>query len=310
MRLSQSIDSRYVDLRDHRGVADVVAEVDPEVILHLGAQALVRRGFAEPFVTYTTNAAGTMNILHALRRAPSARAVVIATSDKVYKDQGDRGPAGSPGGELDAFREGDVLGGDDPYSGSKALAEILVDAWRDTGLEQSDAAIATARAGNVIGGGDRGEDRLLPDAWRCIEADETLLVRNPEAIRPWQFVLEPLWGYLLLAERLATTPAAVPPAVNFGPDPEGSETVAGVLDRIYSQWGSGGWKIDHGADVAEAKFLRLDSSLAREVLGWQPRLSLDEALEWTMEWWRSAIDGRDLLGLATDQINAYEGRHS
>ena len=308
MDLVQTLDSRYVDLRDQGGVTALVGAVDPEVIFHLGAQALVRRGYADPFATYATNAVGTINLLHAIPQAPSVRAVVVATSDKVYKDHDDAGPSTTPARESPAFRESDPLGGDDPYSGSKALAELLVDGCRRTCLAEGGAGIATARAGNVIGGGDQGEDRLLPDAWRALEAGETLRVRHPQAVRPWQFVLEPLCGYLLLAEQLVAAPDRIPPAINFGPDPGGSETVAGVLDRVYARWGSGGWAMDEGSHVPEAKLLRLDSSLAGEVLGWRPRLSLDEALEWTLEWWRGSLDGRDLRRLAIEQISAYESR--
>jgi CDP-glucose 4,6-dehydratase len=238
-----------------------------------------------------------MNLLHAARLAPSLQAIVVVTSDKVYRHQ--------YGGAV-AFREGDELGGDDPYSGSKALAELIVQACRETCLANSGVSIATARAGNVIGGGDRGQDRLLPDAWRAIEANETLLVRNPHAVRPWQFVLEPLHGYMLLAERLATRPADVPAAINFGPDAGSTETVAGLLDRLFALWGPGDWRVDASSRLTEAECLRLDSSLARHTLGWRPRLSLDEALEWTMEWWRKSLCSDNLYELAIRQLHAYE----
>ena len=290
------LDSHHQDVRDEAGVARVVESTDPEVIFHLAAQALVRRGLADPFDTYAVNVAGTLNVLHAARRAPSLRAVVVVTSDKVYAQ------AGNPR----TFREGDPLGGEDPYSGSKALAELVVQTCRASCMPDRGAAVATARAGNVIGGGDRGEDRLLPDAWRALEADQPLLVRNPTATRPWQFVLEPLLGYLLLAERLVADPADVPSAVNFGPSPEDSRPVAEVLDRLFELCGRGRWRVDDRPHPPEAQSLALDATIARHVLGWQPRLSLDDALAWTVRWWKGLAAGDDLRRLAGEQLEAYE----
>ena len=292
------LDSHDVDLLDMAGMADVIKSSDPEVIFHLGAQALVRRGYAEPFATYSVNTVGTLNVLHCAPQAPSLRAVVVVTSDKVYAHVG----------REEAFRERDPLGGNDPYSGSKALAELAVTSCRQGCLSGGQVAVATARAGNVIGGGDRGQDRLLPDTWRALEAGETLLVRNPTAIRPWQFVLDSLLGYLLLAQRLATDPGNAPRSVNFGPDPSACLPVADVLDRVFSIWGQGEWRLDERPHPLEAHALRLDATHARTVLGWEPRLSLEEGLSWTVEWWRVGAAGGDLRRLAHEQLQAYDDR--
>lgn len=285
-----------VDLRDEESVVGLVESVDPDIVFHLGAQALVRRGYAEPFPTYAVNVAGTLNVLHAAARAPSPRAVVVVTSDKVYADTG----------RDEAFREGDPLGGDDPYSGSKALAELAVSSCRRGCLLGGGVAVATARAGNVIGGGDRGHDRLFPDAWRALEAGDTLVVRNPTAVRPWQFVLEPLLGYLLLAEHLVTDPASAPESLNFGPDPTECRPVAEVVERVFARWGHGQWRLDERSHPPEAPSLRLDATLARDVLGWTPRLPLESGIAWTVDWWRSAARGDDLRELARAQLHAYE----
>jgi len=290
------LDSHILDLRDADGVVDLVEDIDPEVVFHLGAQALVRRGYSDPFGTYATNVVGTANLLHGVARAKSLLAVVVVTSDKVYANAG----LGRP------FREDDPLGGGDPYSSSKAVADLLTRSWRSDRLRDGAVAIGTARAGNAIGGGDRGEDRLLPDAWRALEAGERLLVRNPDATRPWQFVLEALAGYLLLGQRLATEPARTPRALNFGPDARATRRVADVLERVFQLWGTGGWDTDASIHPPEAASLSLDAGLATEMLGWRPRLSLDIALDWTVQWWRCAAEGGDLRQLALGQIASYE----
>lgn len=290
------VNSRIGDLRQPEAVAQAIAASDPEVIFHLAAQALVGHGYSNPFETYHTNVVGTANLLHELGSATNLRAVVVVTSDKVYANEG---PAV-------AFTEGDPLGGTDPYSASKALADLLVTAWRRSGARHRAVAISTARAGNVIGGGDRGAERLLPDAWRALEAGEPLRLRYPTATRPWQFVLEPLHGYLLLAERLATDPSSVPEAVNFAPGAEASRPVQEVVERLFELWGMGRWEPVGHESLPEATSLQLNSDLARRTLGWTPRLGLGQALEWTTNWWRADARGDDLRQLASSQIAAYE----
>ena len=292
----EDLDSHLGDLRDPSAVAEVIRSSEPEVVFHLAAQALVRHGYANPFETFHTNVVGTANLLHQVGASPGVRAIVVVTSDKVYAND-------STGA---VFSESGLLGGEDPYSASKALTELLVDGWRRSPARSRGTAISTARAGNVIGGGDRGTDRLLPDAWRALEAGKPLRLRYPHATRPWQFVLEPLYGYILLAERLVDAPESAPPALNFAPSGEGSLPVADVVAYLFEQWGEGSWEPSGDASLPEAPSIHLDSTLARRTLGWAPRLSLPAALDWTTRWWRGDAEGADLRQLALSQISAYE----
>lgn len=291
--------STTVDLRDTGAVAAVAAEADPEVVFHLGAQALVGRGYADPVGTYATNVIGTANLLAAFVSAPSLRAAVVVTSDKVYRATEPATP----------FKEGDALGGVDPYSASKACAELVVDAWRHGPTGQA-PAVATARAGNVIGGGDRGEGRLLPDVLAALEAGVPVRLRSPGAVRPWQHVLEPISGYLALAERLFLRPNATPPALNFGPHRGTTAEVADLTGRVLALWGTGTWEPELGSRPLEAETLLLDSSLAHRELGWSPRLGLDDAVEWTVAWWRAQRAGDDMRKVSVAQIEAYEAAAS
>lgn len=285
--------SRVIDVRDPVTVRRVVDDVAPEVVFHLAAQAVVGRGWSDPGLTYATNVVGTSNVLEAVAGSGSAPALVVVTSDKVYANGG-----GGP-----CFTEDSPLGGRDPYSASKAAAELVVAAWREGNPR---ARVATARAGNVIGGGDMAEDRLLPDAWRAVRARAPLALRNPRATRPWQFVLEPLAGYLLVAERLAADADPCPSAINFGPDPSACWPVADVVDRAFELWGSGCWHPDLVDHPPESTTLALDASLATASLGWRPRLEPADAIRWTVEWWRAAASGRDLRELAARQLATYE----
>lgn len=290
------LDSKIVDLRDAAALGAAFSEADPEVIFHLAAQALVRRGYDDPAGTWAVNVLGTANVLEAARTLPSLRSVVVVTSDKVYANRGGERP----------FREGDRLGGRDPYSSSKAAAELATSCWRSSWFAAAGVGVATARAGNVVGGGDRGDDRLLPDVWRALEAGRPVQLRYPESTRPWQFVLEPLAGYLLLAERLSTDAASTPAAVNFGPEADNTVTVAKVVERVLSLWGSGSWESAQGTQPEEAALLQVDASLATAALGWRPSLDLDTTLAWTVDWWRAAARNQDLRRLALNQIEVYE----
>ena len=290
------LDHHIVDLRDAPAVAALVAVTDPEVVLHLGAQALVRRGYRDPVGTYAVNVIGTLNLLQAVAGAPSPRAVLVVTSDKVYTHSGMDHP----------FREDDRLGGRDPYASSKACTELAVHAWRHSMVAGRSVGLGTARAGNVIGGGDRGEDRLLSDTWRALETGQPLLLRHPAATRPWQFVLEPLLGYLLLARQLALDPTGVPEALNFGPGADASPSVANVVEHLFAMWGGGRWELQGGDQLWEAPSLRLDPSRAEDLLGWRARMHLELALQWTVDWWRCERDGGNLRSLALKQIEVYE----
>ena len=285
------------DIRDLGTVEERVRAVEPEVLFHLAAQSLVRPAFADPVGTYETNVVGTANVLEAARSLSSSPAVVVVTSDKVY--------APSPDGRPHA--EDSPLGGAEPYSSSKAGAELVAAAYRRGYLG---GRVATARAGNVIGGGDWATDRLVPDVLRALDRSEPVVLRHPEAVRPWQHVLNPLHGYLLLAERLLSPTAGAPAALNFGPGAEESCSVASLVDRLTEGFGGRpGWRRDEEEQVVpETRELRLDASRAHMELGWSPLLSLDEGLRWTIDWHRRQWAGEDVRTLMLAEIAAYEER--
>ena len=287
-----------VDLRNSPAVAMAVRNAAPDVIFHLAAQSLVRRSYRDPLDTYATNVMGTLHLLLAARDTPGVKAVIVTTTDKVYEND-------SSG---IAFGEQDRLGGKDPYSASKACAEILIGSFRDSFLANGRRpSIATVRAGNVIGGGDWSEDRLVPDVVRAIAAGRKVSLRYPDAVRPWQHVLEPLRGYLDLAERLVREPTSTPHALNFGPDSGKWLTVAQVADIISVALGAGsGWERAPGVPPPEAASLTLSSSLAKYVLGWKPLLSMKETMDWTADWHKRYRAGGDMRAVTLDQIARYE----
>jgi CDP-glucose 4,6-dehydratase len=289
-----------VDLRDEKAVAAQVSAVQPEVVFHLAAQSLVRPAFADPAGTYAVNVLGTAHLLEAVRVCPSVRAAVVVTSDKVYEPDAGGRPR----------TEDSPLGGADPYSSSKAGCELVAAAYRRSYLVPAGVGVATARAGNVIGGGDWAIDRIVPDVVRALERSETVALRHPDAIRPWQHVLDPLYGYFLLAERLLDAPVEAPPAVNFGPDPAEACSVAELVDRLSADFGGRpGRTTDPTAPaVPETAELRLDASLARAELGWSPALALDESVRWTVDWYSEQARGEDARELTLDQIAAYQER--
>lgn len=297
--LAGEISSTRADLRDLAAVSVVFQKEQAEVVFHLAAQSLVRESYRQPVDTFSTNIAGTVNCLEAARTCSSVRAMVIVTTDKCYRNRGwSRG-----------YREEDELGGDDPYSASKASAELITHAYRKAffDVRSGSALIASARAGNVIGGGDWAIDRLVPDAMRAFAKTQRLQVRNPESTRPWQHVLEPLSGYLMLAERLCGGDETAAEAWNFGPDAGAVTTVSWVADQLALRWGKGaGWEHDRGAHPHEAVMLALDSSKARDRLGWRPLLSLDKALDWAVEWYRAYASGLDCRDLTLQQISRFE----
>jgi CDP-glucose 4,6-dehydratase len=290
------------DIRDYAKLEASMAEFCPEVVFHLAAQPLVRRSYADPLGTYATNVMGTAHVLEAVRKTPSVRAVVCITTDKCYQNQEWVWP----------YRETDPLGGFDPYASSKACAEIVNAAYRSSffpvdRLHEHHVALATARAGNVIGGGDWSEDRLIPDLIRGFQAKQPVLIRRPHAIRPWQHVLEPLHGYILLAELLLTERAQFASAFNFGPGDEDAWPVERIATTVAKMWGEGAsWLRDADPGVHEAHTLRLDASKARAELGWQPRLRIEAALEWTMAWYRAWQQGAEMRQETQAQIAAYE----
>jgi CDP-glucose 4,6-dehydratase len=290
--------SVLADLREAGPVVEAVERARPDVVFHLAAQALVRRGYAAPVETFAVNVVGTAVLLEALRKRTQPKAIVVVTSDKAYAND----DAGRP------FTEADRLGGRDPYSASKASQELVAQAWRQSFFADNGPALATARAGNVIGGGDWAVDRLMADLFRALAANRAVRVRNPEATRPWQHVLEPLAGYLLLAEALAGA-KDVPPALNFGPDPKEVRPVRWVVEQVLARWGDGaGWTATPPGGPPEAAALVLNPRLAGKTLGWRPRLDLDEALDWTVEWHRAHRDKADVRALSIEQIERYMER--
>ncbi|HEY1904096.1 MAG TPA: CDP-glucose 4,6-dehydratase [Terracidiphilus sp.] len=290
------------DVRDYAKIEASITEFRPEVVFHLAAQPLVRRSYADPLGTYAVNIMGTAHVLEAVRKTPSVRAVVCVTTDKCYRNQEWVWP----------YRETDPLGGYDPYASSKACAEIVSAAYRSSffpvdRLHEHHVALATARAGNVIGGGDWSEDRLIPDLIRGFQARQSVLIRRPNAIRPWQHVLESLHGYITLAEQLLAERAQFASAFNFGPAPDDAWPVERIVTTAARMWGEGAsWVRDAEPGVHEDHFLRLDASKARVELGWQPRLGIETALEWTMAWYRAAQQRADMRQETLAQIAAYE----
>jgi CDP-glucose 4,6-dehydratase len=291
--------SDRVDLRDSASVARRVREVAPEIVFHLAARSLVRGSFSDPLGAYTVNVLGTANLLEAVRQAASVRGVVVVTSDKVYEPHAEGAP----------HTEDSPLGGADPYSSSKAGAELTTSAYRRSYLAPAKIGVATARAGNVIGGGDWAADRVVPDVIRALKDDRSVSLRHPNAVRPWQHVLDPLHGYLLLAEKLVESPATAPVALNFGPKPTEACSVAQLVDRLTAAFGGKpGWETNQESQsVPETAELRLDAALAETSLGWSPRLDLEETIQWTAEWYTKYASGEDPRDLTLSQISTYEG---
>lgn len=300
--LAAAMDSRIGDIRDPGTVAAAVAAADPEILIHMAAQPLVRLSYDEPAATFATNVMGTVHVLEAARRAPGLRAAIVVTSDKCYENR--EWPW--------AYRETEPMGGHDPYSASKGCAELVTAAWRRSFFDRPGAGqvgIASARAGNVIGGGDWALDRLIPDCVRSLSAGNAIPVRNPHAIRPWQHVLEPLGGYLRLAERLAQEPASYAEGWNFGPSDGDARPVSWIVARIVERWGGDArWAVNGGPHPHEAGHLRVDSAKARTRLGWEPRLDLATGLDWTVEWFHRHRAGEDATAITLDHIARYEQR--
>lgn len=296
-RLKLAVDHHEIDIRDAAALRARVRDARPEIVLHLAAQALVRPSYAEPVDTFATNVMGTTHLLDALRSAPEAKVAVMVTTDKVYRNNEWPYP----------YREHDTLGGHDPYSASKAASELVIASYRDAFLKQQGLAVASARAGNVIGGGDWSIDRLLPDAVRAWRDGGELLVRRPQSVRPWQHVLEPLAGYLTLAETLWRDPALAD-AYNFGPDAAEAAPVRTVIDLAQAAYGRGRTVYaEQPQGPHEAGLLTLDTSKARAVLGVAPRWPLATAVTRSMDWYRRFDAGEDALALCQADIDRYAG---
>jgi CDP-glucose 4,6-dehydratase len=292
--IGELIDSRFTDIRDFNELARQFRSASPEIVLHLAAQALVRTSYRDPLPTFATNVQGTANVLEAVRVTNTARVVVAVTTDKVYVEQSH------------PYRETDALGGHDPYSASKAAAEMVIASYRDAFLADNGVAVASTRAGNVIGGGDWSEDRLIPDAVRAWSVGQVLTVRRPQALRPWQHVLEPFAGYLKLAERLWEKPDLAG-AYNFGPPTQDAARVRDVVSLAKQAYGGGEARWEEGSDGPhEAEWLALEISKARDVLGVTPRWPLQRAVQRTMLWYRRQQDGGDARDLCAGDIGEFE----
>ena len=303
-RVAQGMTSLIGDIRDGATMANAMRQAAPEIVIHMAAQPLVRRSYVDPVETYSTNVMGTVNLLEAVRQTPSVRAVVNVTTDKCYENKE----------WVWGYRETEPMGGFDPYSSSKGCAELVTAAYRNSFFNSAQhgehqVALATARAGNVIGGGDWAEDRLIPDILRAIEAGQSVNIRNPHATRPWQHVLEPLNGYLILAEKLYTQGSAFAEAFNFGPAEEDAKPVKWIVEQLTQSWGDGAaWHLDSGMHPHEAHYLKLDCSKARASLDWQPRWHLDQALQAIIVWHkmhRTSTGRQDMRALCLQQINDY-----
>lgn len=290
-KLKDKIVSIYGDVRDLESLKEVFEEHRPEIVFHMAAQSLVRYSYREPVETYETNVMGTVNVLEACRKAPSVCAVVNVTSDKCYEN--------SDG--VRNFYEDDPMGGYDPYSSSKGCAELVTTAYIKSYFNpdryaEHGKALASVRAGNVIGGGDWAEDRLIPDCVRAFIKNKPVVIRYPDAVRPWQHVLEPLYGYLLLAQNLYQDGPAFAGGWNFGPNDEDAKPVRWVIEKVTEIWGSNAlWMLDKSNHPYESRCLRLDCSKAKARLGWHPQWDLNSALKMTVEWYKAHINHKALL---------------
>jgi CDP-glucose 4,6-dehydratase len=291
------------DVRDFEKLSAAIADHSPEIVIHMAAQSLVRYSYKNPLETYTTNVIGTANVLESVRVARGVKAVIIVTSDKCYENKE----------WLWGYRENDRIGGYDPYSSSKGCAELVTAAYRNSffpidKFELHGVAVASVRAGNVIGGGDWADDRLVPDIVRAFQEGKSVMIRSPQSIRPWQYVLEPIHGYLCLAERLYEGRLEFTGPWNFGPNEEGIKTVSWIVDTIAKLWKCGAqWETDSASTHPhEANLLQLDCSRARNLLLWKPKLSLPLALEWIVAWYQNYYAGKDMRKLSDAEIASYE----
>lgn len=299
--VAHGMDSIIGDVRDGEGLFGAMSDAVPEIVIHMAAQPLVRYSYTNPVETYGTNVMGTVYVLEAVRKVPSVRAVVNVTSDKCYENRE----------WVWGYREDESMGGFDPYSNSKGCAELVTAAYRNSFFnpakyDKHQVALATARSGNVIGGGDWAENRLIPDILRAVSENQPVLIRKPHAIRPWQHVLEPLSGYMQLAELLHREGCSYAEAWNFGPAYEDTKPVRWIVDQVIQQWGDKAtWMLDGTEHPHEAHYLKLDCSKARTRLGWRPRWELAQSLERIVAWQRAYLSGREMRRFSLDQIKEF-----
>jgi CDP-glucose 4,6-dehydratase len=301
-QVAQGMTSVIGDIRDAAMLANAMRQAAPDIVIHMAAQPLVRRSYVDPVETYSTNVMGTVHLLEAVRQTPSVRAVVNVTTDKCYENKE----------WAWGYRENEPMGGFDPYSSSKGCAELVTAAYRNSFFNsakhsQHQVALATARAGNVIGGGDWAEDRLIPDILAAFEKAQPVVIRNPNSTRPWQHVLEPLRGYLTLAEKLYSEGAAFAEGWNFGPHSDDARPVEWIVKQLAQKWANGAsWQIDEGDHPHEANYLKLDISKAAHQLDWHPAMRLDQALGLIVDWSREKRAVADMRAFTQAQIHAYQ----
>lgn len=302
LEIKKHINNYFVDIRNFKKVKEIIQKEKPEIVFHLAAQPIVRDSYDNPLYTFETNIMGTANILQAIKETNTVRAAVIITTDKVYENK----ESGRP------FKENDKLGGYDPYSASKAAAEIVIASYIKSFFNPADynkkhkTLIASARSGNVIGGGDWQKDRLIPDIVRAVfEKKEKITIRNPDAVRPWQYVLESLYGYILLAEKLYKAKREFSGAWNFGPHNKNYLTVEEVVKRSLGLLKQGSYEIRRDSGKHEARLLKLDSNKAKKLLGWQSQLDIETILEFTFNWYKAFYEKKNIIDLTNQQINSF-----
>ena len=297
IKLEDRVESSTIgDIRDLDKLISAMCLSKASVVIHMAAQSLVRESYNSPLETFTTNIIGTVNVLEAVRKAQTVEAIVNITTDKCYDNKEWFWP----------YRENDRLGGHDPYSSSKACAELISSSYRKSYLMESGTHLASVRAGNVIGGGDWGKDRLIPDLFRAIDTGKTLRIRSPNSVRPWQHVLEPLSGYLMLAEKLILNGEQFAEAWNFGPLESDTKAVSWIVEHLCKKIPKSVWVLDDSIKFHEAGFLKLDSTKAKTKLGWEPRWSLEIALDKTLDWYQSWKKNQSMAEISIEQIKAYE----
>lgn len=296
-RVASVVESEIGDIRNLENLSKSMREFNPDILIHMAAQPLVRLSYAQPVETYSTNVMGTVHVLEAARKCPNLKAIVSVTTDKVYENQE----------WVWGYRENEPMGGYDPYSSSKGCAELVTAAFRRSFFSTSDApALASARAGNVIGGGDWSADRLIPDAIKAFEKGESVVIRNPLATRPWQHVLEPLCGYLILAESLYQGGNKFAEAWNFGPEDRDCKSVEWILDELVTIWGEDStWKLDQNPQPHEARFLKLDCSKAKSGLNWYPKWEISDVLQKIVNWQHHFRSGADMQSYCLNEIKTY-----
>jgi CDP-glucose 4,6-dehydratase len=300
-RSNEIIHTQIGDIRNYERLYDFIKDNSPEIIIHMAAQPLVRESFEDPVNTYTTNVIGTLHVLEAARNIPCIKVVLNVTTDKCYSNKE----------WFWGYREDEALGGYDPYSNSKACSELITASYRNSFFNplyysKHGVALASARAGNVIGGGDWAKDRLIPDFIRAISNNKKVQIRNPKAIRPWQHVLEPITGYLTLCAKLYQQGTQYADAWNFGPDDSDAKTVEWLVQTICKYWGDGaGYEIDNSSHMHESNYLKLDCSKAKTLLNWHPKWSINEALEKTIDWTKAYLEKKDMREICFQQIENY-----